>query len=76
MYIATRNRSQAEAAIAELKNLTGKEALFIQLDLADLASVRRAAEEFLSKEQELHVLFNNAYAYFSSPLFPVYLHAG
>ena len=47
--------------IESLKNETGKEAYFIELDLADLASVKKAAAEFLSKEPQLHVLFNNAY---------------
>ncbi|GJE89129.1 NAD(P)-binding protein [Phanerochaete sordida] len=60
VYLATRNRSQAEAVIAELKAATGNEAHFLPLDLANLAAVRAAAEEFLSKEHELHVLFNNA----------------
>lgn len=60
MYIATRNKSKSEAAIAELKVSTGKEALFIELDLANLASVRKAAAEFLATEHELHLLFNNA----------------
>ncbi|KAG8685378.1 hypothetical protein FRC11_010681 [Ceratobasidium sp. 423] len=45
VYLAARNRSRADTAIEWLKNL---------------ASVRKAAEEFKRKEQELHVLFNNA----------------
>lgn len=47
VYIASRNKSKAEAAIEELKTETGREAIFLQLDLADLAAIRRAAEEFL-----------------------------
>ena len=39
---------------------TGKEAIFLELDLASLASVKEAATVFLSKEEELHMLFNNA----------------
>ena len=58
--MASRNREKAEKAIAELKALTGREALFLELDLASLASVRRAAREFLGRERELHILFNNA----------------
>jgi len=42
-----------------MRDLTGKEAIFLKLDLADLKNVKAAAEEFLSKEKELHVLFNN-----------------
>jgi len=59
VYMASRSQERAEIAIANLKNETGKEAIFLQLDLSNLASVRKAAEEFKSKESELHVLFNN-----------------
>ncbi|KAK7440996.1 short-chain alcohol dehydrogenase [Stygiomarasmius scandens] len=59
VYMASRNAEKAKAAIDDLKAKTGKEALFIQLDLADLRSVKRAAEEYLSKENRLHILFNN-----------------
>jgi hypothetical protein len=45
--MASRSRPKAEAAIAELKEDTGKEAIFLELDLSDLASVRKAAEEFM-----------------------------
>ncbi|KAF5343488.1 hypothetical protein D9758_015647 [Tetrapyrgos nigripes] len=59
VYMASRNTEKAMAAIEDLKTKTGKEALFLKLDLADLKSVKAAAEEFMSKEKELHVLFNN-----------------
>ena len=58
--MAARSREKALAAIEELKIETGKEAQFIHLDLNSLASVREAAAEFLSKEEALHTLFNNA----------------
>lgn len=61
VYMATRSKARADTAIRELKEQTGKEAIFLELDLASLRSVRKAAEEFRSKEQELHVLFNNAW---------------
>ncbi|KAI0671229.1 NAD-P-binding protein [Trametes maxima] len=60
VYLAARNKARADAAIASLKEATGKEAIFLELDLASLASVKKAAQEFLSKEHELHILFNNA----------------
>ena len=47
MYIAARSRDKAEEAIKELKETTGKTALFVQLDLADLASVKAAAQDLL-----------------------------
>ncbi|KAI0796199.1 NAD(P)-binding protein [Abortiporus biennis] len=57
---ASRSKSKAEAAIEELKKETGNEAIFLKLNLANLSSVQKAAQVFLSKERELHVLFNNA----------------
>ncbi|KAF9039692.1 NAD(P)-binding protein [Hymenopellis radicata] len=59
VYMASRNEKKARAAIHDLRNETGREAIFLELDLADFTSVRAAASEFLSKEKELHVLFNN-----------------
>ncbi|OJA21275.1 hypothetical protein AZE42_10593 [Rhizopogon vesiculosus] len=60
VYLACRDKTKGEAAISELKDSTGKEAILLQLNLANLQSIKAAAEEFLSKEQVLHVLFNNA----------------
>jgi len=59
VYIATRSAEKAQAAINELKQATGKDACFLKLDLADLDSVKAAAEEFIGKESELHTLYNN-----------------
>lgn len=39
VYMASRKKSRAEPAIAELKEKTGKEAIFLQ---SDLASLRRS----------------------------------
>jgi NAD(P)-dependent dehydrogenase (short-subunit alcohol dehydrogenase family) len=47
VYIAARNEVKAKYAIAELKEQTGKKAIFLKLDLADLKSVKSAAEEFM-----------------------------
>lgn len=71
VYIAVRNKEKAEKAISELKEVTGKDAIFLELDLASLASVRKAAQEFLSKEKELHILFNNACVHSVSWICPV-----
>ncbi|KAG8699821.1 hypothetical protein FRC09_006358 [Ceratobasidium sp. 395] len=61
VYLAARSKSKADKAIEWLKNETnGRAPVFLQLDLADLASIRRAAGELRQKETELHVLFNNA----------------
>ncbi len=61
VYLACRSREKGEAAVAEVAASTGSDTVrFLQLDLADLASVRRSAAEFLALEQPLNVLLNNA----------------
>jgi retinol dehydrogenase-12 len=61
VYIAARSEEKSQRAIEELKRETGNESVFfLKLDLADLASVKAAAEEFVEKESELHTLYNNA----------------
>ncbi|KAI9443887.1 NAD(P)-binding protein [Lactarius indigo] len=60
VYLAARSAQKANEAIAELKNETGKQAIFLQLDLSDIPAIRKSAQEFLSKESQLHVLVNNA----------------
>jgi retinol dehydrogenase-12 len=47
VYIACRDKAKGEAVVGELKEVTGKEAIFLQLDLANLKSIKAAAEEFL-----------------------------
>ncbi|KAA1476963.1 NAD-P-binding protein [Dentipellis sp. KUC8613] len=59
VYIASRSEERVCTAIHDLKAETGKEALFLKLDLSDLKSVKAAAEEFLSKETKLDILFDN-----------------
>ncbi|KAI9443884.1 NAD(P)-binding protein [Lactarius indigo] len=56
VYLAARSAQKANEAIAELKNETGKQAIFLQLDLSDIPAIRKSAQEFLSKESQLHVL--------------------
>jgi NAD(P)-dependent dehydrogenase (short-subunit alcohol dehydrogenase family) len=61
VFIAARSREKGEAAVASIAAETGNDAVaFLHLDLADLASVRRCAEEFLARDEPLHVLLNNA----------------
>ena len=47
IYVAGRTRAKAEAALQELATSTGRTAHFLELDLSSLASIRKAAEEFL-----------------------------
>ncbi|KAG2121877.1 hypothetical protein DEU56DRAFT_90952 [Suillus clintonianus] len=60
VYIAARNQASSEEAIRQLKQETGNEAIFLTLDLANLKTIKASAEEFLSKETQLHILINNA----------------
>ncbi|KZW01088.1 NAD(P)-binding protein [Exidia glandulosa HHB12029] len=60
VYIAARSKSKAETAIAELKAETGKEALFLELDLGDLVAIKRSAQAFLAAEPSLNILIANA----------------
>ncbi|KAK0459323.1 uncharacterized protein EV420DRAFT_1223642, partial [Desarmillaria tabescens] len=59
VYLAARNPEKTRNVIEELTKATGKTAVFLNLDLGDLKSVKAAAEEFLSKEKSLDILFNN-----------------
>ncbi|PVH75389.1 NAD(P)-binding protein [Cadophora sp. DSE1049] len=63
VYIAARSALKAKAAIHDMKakSPNSKGALaFLKLDLNDLSTIRSSAEEFLSKETRLDVLWNNA----------------
>ncbi|KAJ7312961.1 hypothetical protein DFH08DRAFT_896300 [Mycena albidolilacea] len=67
VYLAARSPERAVAAIRQLEAETRHSAIFLQIDLADLRSVRRTAEEFLSKESKLDLLFNNGGVMISPP---------
>jgi len=61
VYVACRSEQKGRAAVDAILAGTGNPAVtFLPLDLADLASVRRCAELFLSRQEPLHVLINNA----------------
>ncbi|KAI0381293.1 NAD(P)-binding protein [Hypomontagnella monticulosa] len=63
VYIATRSASKIQNAIDNIKkqcaNSQGRLETMV-LNLANLETIKPAVEEFLSKEQRLDVLFNNA----------------
>jgi NAD(P)-dependent dehydrogenase (short-subunit alcohol dehydrogenase family) len=60
VYVACRSQEKGRRAVADIVAATGNDAVvFLPLDLADLASVRRCAEEFLALGEPLHVLINN-----------------
>ncbi|KAF8551042.1 NAD(P)-binding protein [Imleria badia] len=60
VWITARDLSKGQATLQELKDATGKDANILVMNLANLKSVKEAAEEFNSKETQLNVLFNNA----------------
>ena len=61
VYVACRSEAKGSAAVASIVAATGNaEVSYLALDLADLASVRACAEEFLATGQPLHALINNA----------------
>lgn len=61
VVMTARNMEKGEAALADVKSTTGSDRVqLVQLDLASLASVRKAAETILTWHEDLHVLVNNA----------------
>jgi retinol dehydrogenase 12 len=61
VYIACRSAAAGTAAADAIKAAAGsQEVWLLPLDLASLASVRDCAAAFLSRDEPLHVLLNNA----------------
>jgi NAD(P)-dependent dehydrogenase (short-subunit alcohol dehydrogenase family) len=61
VFLACRSEDKTRPVIDEItKEVPGAQVEFLALDLADLASVRRAAQAFLDKKLPLHGLINNA----------------
>ena len=56
VFIAGRNEEKTKPVLDEI----GDTAEYLHLDLGDLDSVRQCAKEFLSRDEPLHVLINNA----------------
>ena len=60
LSLLCRNLDKAAELQREILAKTGHQANIVELDMASLASVRRAAEELLEQGQPLDVLLNNA----------------
>jgi retinol dehydrogenase-12 len=63
VYIAGRSQEAGAKAIERIKSqcLDSKGRLeFLHLDLADLSSTKKSADEFLGRERRLDVLWHNA----------------
>lgn len=63
VYVAARSETKAADAIVNIKeaNPSSKGSLqYLHLDLSDLATIKASAMGFLAKENQLHLLINNA----------------
>jgi NAD(P)-dependent dehydrogenase (short-subunit alcohol dehydrogenase family) len=61
IYLCARSSSKAQQAITSIKSVVpNANILFLELDLASLASVKSAAEIFLAENTRLDILINNA----------------
>merc|ERR1719244_3574 len=61
VIVASRNKSRGEDAVKEISRCTGSDkVVFYQLDLLDLKSVRKFADEVTKKEKKVDILINNA----------------
>uniref|UniRef100_A0A2D3UTS8 Related to retinol dehydrogenase 12 n=1 Tax=Ramularia collo-cygni TaxID=112498 RepID=A0A2D3UTS8_9PEZI len=61
IFLAARSREKAEQAIANIKaQVPDANITFLSMDLADLESVKKAAEQFIAESSRLDILLNNA----------------
>jgi len=63
VYLAGRSKGKGDAAIEEIrKSVSSSDGHleFLQLDLADLSTIKGSVEDFMRREQRLDVLTNNA----------------
>lgn len=62
VFLACRSREKTEPVLQEIAALSHGQAKaeYLPLDLGDLGSVRRCAEQFLARGLPLHLLINNA----------------
>ena len=60
VLVAARNPEKTTQAVRSLTQATGREPVSVELDLADLSSVERAAAEISKSYDSLDILVNNA----------------
>jgi NAD(P)-dependent dehydrogenase (short-subunit alcohol dehydrogenase family) len=66
IVITSRDPEKGAIAAAEIKDRSGSSVEVMELDLADLSSVRSFANEFIASHDDLAVLVNNAGGVFGS----------
>src|SRR3954454_18734979 len=65
VVIVGRNQARCQATVDSIRKESGNLAVdFIRADLSSQADIRRLADEFRQKPDQLHVLINNAGAMF------------
>jgi len=68
VYMAARNKARAEAAIAKLQREGlgpgNGEVVWLELDLCDPRNSKKAAQEFMNKEDRLDVLSTFSFFFF------------
>ncbi|KAJ8124850.1 hypothetical protein O1611_g8790 [Lasiodiplodia mahajangana] len=63
VYVAARSEAKAKAAIEDVRALypaSKGDLAYLHLDLNDLTTIKKSADDFLAQEQRLDVLWNNA----------------
>jgi NAD(P)-dependent dehydrogenase (short-subunit alcohol dehydrogenase family) len=60
VWVACRSPERGKETVEHVRRESGGRADFLELDLSDLDSVRRAAATFLAQGSPLHLLVNNA----------------
>lgn len=61
VFVACRSAERAQVAVEEIRRSSGNRHIeALELDLANLDSVRRCARDLLARQLPLHVLINNA----------------
>lgn len=67
IYILSRNKEKTLEAIKKIQlevakeyNVVNRDLEFIQVDLSDLSTIKKAVDEFLAKEKRLDIIIHNA----------------
>ena len=61
VILACRSVQRGEAAVRRIKEETGSQNVVLKIvDMSDLTSVRKLADQINTEEKKLHILINNA----------------